>query len=131
MLKLKISRFSFQEKCTIGHLFINDESDSSYFTLEDKVRSEKIFGETAIPAGTYSVVVDFSDHFNRLMPHILSVPGFNGIRIHSGNTDLDTEGCILVGSTWNNSDFIGNSREAFESLFKLIQEADSVQLEVS
>ena len=58
------------------------------------------------------------------MPHILNVPGFDGIRIHSGNTDKDTEGCILLGQTWDGkSDFIGSSRIVFNKFFILLKTA--------
>lgn len=78
-------------------------------TLEDAVRERiqdssfywntafKIDHETAIPSGTYEIVVDFSNRFQKEMCHILNVPDFTGIRIHSGETIADTDGCLLVG----------------------------------
>jgi hypothetical protein len=79
--------------------------DGEFFghTLEDEDRklevnpTGKIYGETAIPRGMYPVVLDFSARFKRTLPHVLGVTGFEGIRIHSGNTSADTHGCILVG----------------------------------
>ena len=64
---------------------------------------------TAIPAGTYKVIIDASTRFKRDMPHILDVPNFTGIRIHSGNTDQDTDGCLLLGTAIENDDFISGS----------------------
>lgn len=128
-MRIKVTRFSFQEKCTIGHLLC-DGDDTGIFTLEDKVRDEKIPGETAIPSGTYKVVVDYSTHFGKDLPHLLDVPGFEGVRIHPGNTDLDTEGCILVGKKWDLGDFVGQSREAFDELFEKIKAAGDVEIEV-
>ena len=115
-------------KSTPGCLYI----DSVFFvyTLEDPVREKygkdgtlvpvaewKIPGKTAIPAGRYVVQIDFSQRFRKLMPHLLNVPGFTGVRIHSGNKSLDTEGCILVGRVRNSFDEILQSRAAYENLF--------------
>jgi hypothetical protein len=118
-------RVEFGDKYTIGRLYIDGSSTPECYTLEDKVRpdGEKVFGETAIPAGRYRVVIDHSTHFNKDLPHVLDVPGFEGIRIHSGNTDLDTEGCLLVGRDWPGGDKIMNSHIAFESLYPKIQKA--------
>lgn len=94
-------------------------------TLEDQERAQKIPGKTAIPAGKYQVVVTFSNRFQKPLPLLLNVPGFSGVRIHSGNTANDTEGCILVGAEDGNpSDaWLGRSREAFTPLFAKIQAA--------
>ncbi len=90
------------------------------YTLEDPVRPPgvKIPKNTAIPAGTYKLVLDMSVRFSRLMPHILNVPMFEGSRIHAGNTTEDTEGCPLVGN--ERLDYgrtVGKSRIAFNALF--------------
>ena len=80
---------------TPGNLIINDKLYCH--TLEDRVRVDcKIPGDTAIWAGRYRVVCVFSFHFNRVLPHILGVEGFEGILIHGGNNTADTAGCILV-----------------------------------
>jgi hypothetical protein len=74
-MKLLLRRIALRDTYTIGHLYIN----GVYFcdTLEDKVRNlddeSKVYGETAIPYGTYNVVIDYSSHFKRMMPHILNV----------------------------------------------------------
>lgn len=99
-MEIEVKRIFKKEGYTIGKMYLN----GNYFcdTLEDKVRSlkkasDKIFGRTAIPAGTYEVVVTWSDKFHRNLPLLLNVPYFEGIRIHAGNTAEDTLGCILVG----------------------------------
>jgi hypothetical protein len=78
--------------------------------------------------GSYEVVIDDSSRFKSLMPHILNVPNFEGIRIHSGNTDKDTEGCILLGTTWAGGDFIGNSRVAFANFFTQLRDAKTARI---
>lgn len=119
-MKLLLEREIFTDKSTIGKLYIDGKYQC--YTLEDKVRGEdeKIYGKTAIPAGKYSVIINMSNRFKVLMPLLLKVPGFEGVRIHSGNTDADTEGCILVGLN-RADDFVGQSRIAFNMIFKKMQ----------
>ena len=115
MLHLTLPRIDKNEVRTIGKLFI----DGEYFcyTLEDAVRDKKIAGVTAIPAGTYRCIVNMSNRFQKLMPLLLEVPGFEGVRIHSGNKAADTAGCILVGYEWQ-GDRIYKSGLAFYDLMK-------------
>ncbi len=118
-MELELIRRDYGTKATEGELYINNIFEC--YTLEDVVRPAgiKIAGNTAISAGRYKIIIDLSDRFGRLMPHLLDVPMFVGIRIHSGNTDKDTEGCILVGrdKVADDPDFIGTSRVAFDALF--------------
>jgi hypothetical protein len=115
-MQLHLLRDTFGPKSTLGLLYIDDVAECD--TLEDKVRTgPKVPHETAIPTGTYRVIIDRSSRFKRLMPHVLNVPGFEGIRIHWGNTDLDTEGCPLVGRRTDNVDFISDSRKTFDAFF--------------
>lgn len=126
-LQLNVDRVDLGDNHTGGRLYV----DGEYFcdTIEDKDRrledgGEKIFGETCIPRGIYEVIIDHSPHFGEDLPHILNVPQFSGVRIHSGNTDKDTEGCILVGEKGTqHGDWISNSRATFAKLFKKIQTA--------
>lgn len=121
-MKLSLVRFIFGEVATIGKLSIEDNFFA--YTLEDKVRPKgvKIAGATAIPFGEYQVTIDQSQRFKRLMPHVLNVPMFEGIRIHSGNTDKDTLGCILVGMKYSKTQLL-ESHVAFDILFPKLQEA--------
>lgn len=123
-MQITVTRKWFTGNDTTGELTI-DGSDFHCFTLEDTVRDPgvKVAGETAIPAGTYDVVVDLSNRFKRFMPHVLGVPGFDGIRIHSGNTNEDTEGCILLGTergTMDGENAVLNSRVAFGDFFGIL-----------
>lgn len=118
---LRLVRPPSSPHSTIGDLYVNNLWEC--FTLEDVCRKgTKVPGETAIPDGTYKVIVDFSTRFKRPLPHIINVPGFEGIRIHPGNTAEDTEGCILVGRI-KQEDRIASSRLAFDTLFSKIQTA--------
>lgn len=120
-MELRVQRDTYSKKSTIGRLFIDGIFEC--FTLEDMVRAPgvKIPGETAIPAGRYQVVIDFSNRFKKFKPHLLNVPMFEGIRIHSGNTDADTEGCILVGTLIApQGDEILNSQRAFADFMQKI-----------
>jgi hypothetical protein len=74
-----------------------------------------------IPAGTYDLIIDQSVRFGRRMPHVLNVPGYTGIRLHWGNWRKDTEGCTLTGTT-EAIDFVGHSVEAFNELFREIED---------
>jgi hypothetical protein len=118
---LTIRRYKSSDKGTVGRLYV----DGVYqcFTLEDIVRpeGEKIYGKTAIPAGNYEVIIDMSKRFGKLMPHVLNVPMFDGIRIHAGNTSGDTLGCILVGRTNPVRGQIGESQLAFDALMSTLK----------
>lgn len=96
-MRLTVNTIAQKKDYTVSRLLI----DGEYFcdVLEDTVRepSVKVFGRTAIPAGTYKMILNMSPRFGRILPRLLNVPGFDGILIHSGNTAEDTHGCLLVG----------------------------------
>ncbi|OXE34915.1 MAG: hypothetical protein CGW95_17050 [Phenylobacterium zucineum] len=121
-MKMEVNRFMCGAVCTIGELLVDGEHEC--WTLEDVMRpgGEKVPGETAIPDGTYKVIVNHSNRFGCDMPLLLEVPGFTGIRIHSGNLATQTEGCLLVG-TGHTADSVTNSRLAFNTLFPKIRDA--------
>ena len=127
-MEIKIKRLHRTEHSTIGELSIDGVFEC--FTLEDKEREVKIKGETAIEKGTYQVIINRSNRFKKLLPLLINVPNFEGIRIHSGNSNHDTEGCILVGRT-RSQDFIGQSRKAFDRLFKKMQKAENITITIS
>jgi hypothetical protein len=64
---------------------------------EEEIKELKVYGETAIPSGIYPITLTYSPKYKKNMPLINNVKGYSGIRIHSGNTHKDTEGCLLVG----------------------------------
>lgn len=119
---MTLRRKWYTPNSTIGELSVNGTFFS--YVLEDVCRDKnrdgdlndpgeaKVQGKTCIPAGSYQVIIDMSTRFKKLMPLVVNVPGFAGIRIHSGNTNADTDGCLLLGTT-RSPDFVGNSRDAF------------------
>ena len=101
------------------------------YTLEDTIRNgTKIIGKTAIPIGEYKLIIDASTRFKQDMPHILDVPDFTGVRIHAGNTSADTDGCILLGSTWAGKDFIGNSKIAYKKFFYKLKKTKTATIKI-
>lgn len=120
-MELLLKRLHKTKISTIGELFINGKFEC--YTLEDFDRDlnndgdlndkgeAKVYAKTAIPKGRYEVVMTMSNRFKVVLPLLLNVPNFSGIRIHAGNTDKNTEGCILLGQT-RSIDFIGASRKA-------------------
>ena len=114
----------YTAKSTISELFLNGEREC--FVLEDVVRpagAPKVPGRTAIPAGRYRLIVDWSNRFQKYAFHILNVPNFDGIRVHSGNTDKDTDGCLLVGRD-RALDCVEFSHVAFVALWDKLVEKD-------
>lgn len=138
-MQLTVQRTESSSTTTVGELFVDGVFEC--YTLEDTVRdlkkdgSGKVYGKTAIPAGTYNVSLTQSARFKRVLPLVLNVPFFEGVRIHPGNTAADTDGCVLVGTTkvgqaGKPCDFIGNSRVAFDRLFAKLTAAKSITLTI-
>lgn len=132
-MEIVLTRFLKGENATIGRLFINGQFEC--FILEDKdrglsqsmaladIQKAKVFAKTAIPTGRYEMAVTFSNRFKQYLPLIMGVPGFSGIRIHSGNNNSHTEGCPLTGSSHTQTS-VSNSRAAFRSLFAKIKRVE-------
>lgn len=126
-MHLHLKREFLNHECTIGTLSVDGEFFC--YTLEDIEREIKVHGKTAIPRGTYKGIVNMSNRFRKLMPLLLDVPGFAGIRIHTGNTAADTEGCILVGYE-KKENMIFRSRPAFfDLMLKLKGESFTITIE--
>jgi hypothetical protein len=126
-MNLLLKRTHNTKNYTHGQLFIDDV----YFcdTLEDQERQIKVAGETAIPCGTYKVILTMSNRFKKIMPLLLNVPNFMGIRIHNGNTKDHTEGCILVGKKVKDG-FIGESRTTFKKLMGILSVAKNINIQI-
>lgn len=94
-MKIEVFRKYKYPTSILGELWIDDEFFG--YTLEDVYREKKVYGETCIEYGTYNVIVTMSNRFKVELPLLLNVKDFEGVRIHGGNTDRDTHGCILLG----------------------------------
>jgi hypothetical protein len=143
-MKLKLHRRFLGETYTIGSLF--DEFGTLICdTIEDKVRDynkdgdlldageTKIFGETAIPYGTYEVDLTWSPKFKRLLPLVKNVPHFTGIRIHRGNTAGDSHGCILPGENKVKGKVIHSTKwegEITVMILEAIRRGEKITLEI-
>lgn len=133
-MRLILKRLYLKTDYTIGKLYM----DGKYFcdTLEDQVRDltkeKKIPGKTAIPAGTYEIVVNMSPRFKRKLPRLLDVPGFDGILIHRGNTAEDTAGCILVGENRERGKVINSTRYEVQltGILERAQEKGKITIEI-
>lgn len=107
-MKIEVHRKYRKDGYTIGLLYINgkficntlEDTDRGLTSImsKEQIAAVKIKGKTAIPTGTYPVIMSYSPRFGKQMPLLCGVKGFEGIRIHSGNTAKDTEGCILCGT---------------------------------
>lgn len=98
-MELTLTRTDKKTGCTLGVLAVDGKEvcDTMEPTWRDLQKEPKVKGCTAIPEGRYPVVITLSPKFGKWLPLLLNVPQFEGIRIHAGNTPMDTEGCILVG----------------------------------
>lgn len=153
-MKLVVDRKWPKATYTIGNVYVDGKFECN--TLEDrdrglkqddplsKIKKVKVYGETAIPKGTYRITMDVvspkysaSSYYYKLcggrMPRLINVPGFEGVLIHPGNTPLQTYGCILVGKNSIKGQLTG-SRNAFEKLYKKMKAAwdrhESIMIEI-
>lgn len=138
-MRIRIDRAWRKKGYTISRVFINGErfGDGEHWcsVLEDEdrgltssmsveeIKSLKVPGQTAIPRGIYRTRITYSSRFRRMLPLLQDVKGFSGVRIHSGNTARDTEGCLLPGIN-NVVGRVNNSRYWFNLLFARIQDAE-------
>lgn len=144
-MKITLQRTFKGPNYTIGKLFVDDGCYCD--TIEDVVRSlpsvcpdtlkglgckckEKVYARTAIPAGTYKVTMEVSSRFKRMLPYLHDVPHFLGILIHSGNTDADSAGCIIVGRNTIKGKVL-ESRATLDKLISRIKDEEDITIEIS
>ena len=130
-MKLELLRVILKPHATVGVLRVDGVHQC--YVLEDRYRpppEPKVYGQTAIPCGTYRVKLTHSPRFGVIMPLLEDVPGFSGVRIHPGNNANDTEGCLLPGR-FASDIHVGESRLAYEALFSKLREADAAGEEIT
>ena len=140
-MEIKLIRESFGDTFTEGKLLIDNVFEC--YTVEDTDRkmeddlTVKVNSKTAIPRGKYEVILSMSNRFQKILPEVLNVPGFTGIRIHSGNSSVDTEGCIILGSVNDklDDDWVGGSKIALTQFMAKLETAkennEKVYIEIS
>lgn len=134
-MKLLLQRHALRDGYTIGRLYIDGVKfcDTLEDTVRDFTKEHKVYGKTAIPPGTYEIVVNVSPKFKRLLPRLLAVPHFDGILIHRGNTAADVSGCILVGENRIKGALVnstGYERRLTEILLEAQSRCDDITIEV-
>lgn len=121
MTDFVLTRDTLNQRVTLGELFIGRHHIC--WTCEDPEREVKVMHETCIPRGRYQIKRTFSNRFQHVMPLLLDVPGFDGIRIHPGNTVADTSGCILPGMVRRDNG-VGESQLAYREVLKWLDAID-------
>lgn len=114
--ELTLRRVERTARATFGELWIDGQRLA--ITLEDPPGE----GKGPIPAGSYPLVLTYSERFRALLPEIRDIPGRTAIRIHAGNTSADTTGCVLVGLYRVDDGMIGQSRDALARVLRIWRE---------
>ena len=141
-MKYEVLRISSGKDSTSGMLFEVDNDTRTFlaYTLEDEQRDVKVWGETRIPAGTYKLklreeggfhnkyLARYGADWHKGMIWVQDVPNFKWILWHSGNTDENTAGCLLLGNSQESNlvkkdGFIGSSRDAYKLVYPRVAEA--------
>jgi len=123
-VQLTVHRIWFSPLSTQGQLDI--DGIFQCYTLEPP-KGPSYAAPFCIPLGTYPVRMGWSNHFQRIVPHILDVPGREYIEIHPGNFPRNTEGCLCVGDT-KHRDIIGNSDLAFDELMSELRQQPDISI---
>jgi len=140
-MKLEVLRISSQEDSTSGILFniVDGKREFICYTLEDQAQDRKVMHETRIPEGTYEIKLrtvggfhaKYTERYGNMhkgMLHVIDVPNFKYILIHTGNTDDHTSGCLIIGESQTSNrtkkdGFVGSSTKAYKDFYPMVSKA--------
>jgi len=143
-MKVLIKRIFNNQKYCISHVYVDgvyvcdaiEDTDRGFHNgMSDAyIRNNKVYAKSAIPVGEYNITLNIvSPKFNQKpyynkfcngkLPRVLNVPGFDGILWHRGKTEKDSAGCLILGYNTIKGQ-VTNSQQAFEKLYKILQEAN-------
>ena len=139
-MRIELVRIAFKDTYTIGKLYVDGKYECDVLEdvdrgldssmSESEILKKKVKGQTAIPTGHYVINITYSPKYKRMMPLLLDVKGFSGIRIHSGNTSKDTEGCLIVGKN-KKVGMVLESRDTYKRLFKMMQDQKEITIDIT
>lgn len=150
---LEVKRELPKDTYTPGTLYIDGEKFCD--TLEDldrgltqdmtigEIQSKKVYGETAIPKGTYKVTTKvvspkfskypfYMEVCNGRLPRLLNVPGYEGVLIHVADgwkKDKLLQGCIGIGERQSDGSLL-NGKETFRKLYDIIKGQTNLTIEI-
>ena len=140
-MELEVLRISSQEDSTSGILFniVDGKREFICYTLEDQAQDRKVMHETRIPEGTYEIKLrtvggfhaKYTERYGNMhkgMLHVIDVPNFKYILIHTGNTDDHTSGCLIIGESQTSNrtkkdGFVGSSTKAYKDFYPMVSKA--------
>lgn len=148
-MEILVKRIAKKPKYTIGKLYIDEQYICD--TLEDtdrglnqnmsleEIKKKKVYGETAIPAGTYKVDMNtispkfksrtWAKPYGGKLPRLIEVPGYEGVLIHAGNKAEDSLGCVLVGENKVVGQVI-NSQASFKKVMNILTKGDNITITI-
>ena len=148
-MEILVKRIAKKSKYTIGKLYIDEQYICD--TLEDtdrglnqnmsleEIKKKKVYGETAIPTGTYKVDMNtispkfksrtWAKPYGGKIPRLVAVPGYEGVLIHPGNKAADSLGCILVGENTVVGQVV-NSQATFKKVMNILTKGDNITITI-
>ena len=116
-MDITVQRLTYDDQATQGQMLL----DGVFFCYTLEPRKDQSQGKPyCVAVGTYPVILQWSEHFQMVVPVVQNVPDFTGVEIHPGDYPKDTHACCLVGEI-ESKDFVGQSRAAFDALMEKLK----------